>query len=86
MISKFKVDPNETFDEETVELYRLRDSCDTEQIRNCNLPRRLYNRGFLPVVTNLSKENEPKVLSSSERSYYKIIFGGAYCMWAGNQF
>ena len=60
MSKMFKVDPNETFDDETVELYKLRYSSPEEQMRIYSPARDTY-RGYLPIRTKMDQATFDKL-------------------------
>ena len=69
MSTMFKLDPNAKFDEETIELYRLRETSEERQLM-MHRPDRGPVRGFLPIYTKLSKKNEDKLIPIFERHPY----------------
>ena len=57
MSKRFKLNPNEKFDDETVELYRIRETSDDAQIKMKRMERG-YSRNFLPIITKIDPKRE----------------------------
>ena len=84
MSTMFKLDPNAKFDDETIELYRLRETSEEKQLI-MHRPDRGASRGYLPVYTKLSKTNEQNLLPIFERHPYLWAAGIVYSTWAAIQ-
>ena len=86
MSQQFRIDPEEKFDDETQELYKLRHSTDMEQILGLNKLNRNPSRGELPILVKLSSEAKNKNNGDLLSNHKVQIVGIAYTFFACNQY
>ena len=83
MSDLFKLDPNEKFDEETIHLYRYRETSDEEQIRLSWLPHRSTMRSYLEPATRFKNPNsKDKLQHDFFRTNFQVVAAMAFGVFA----
>ena len=85
MSCRFQVNPNEQFDDETQELYRMRPTTDQQQLL-ATLDRRIADRMHFPIRQQFSDEKYSKLANGSQAQVYKFLGYTAFFAFSLQQF
>ena len=87
MSAQFKGNPNEIYDQETKDLYRLRPASDKEQIHNVTLHGRRSARGFVnPAMKLKDPKSEDCFKEPLLRNKWHLPLAGLFIVFASYQF